>query len=465
MSDPSNPSPQEKKKAEQLYERARKVAAASQWDYAIEMFLSGLEHDPNNVAVHTELRKIALTRKATGGKPLGGFKAMGLKKKSKDDVQNVINASKLLAYDPGSVSYMELLAKAAAKAELSDVVTWIGPMYFREMLAQPKQSADAFIALKEIYKSVGEFKLAGEALAQAAALRPEDSNLQHESRELAAQMTMREGGYDRKGSNFRDSVRNADEQRKLLEEDADIRTVDALKARIERAREAYEAEPDVSGKLVNLVETLTKTGELKYENEALDVLNKAYARTKNYRWKFMAEEVELRQFARGERMLRQMAANDTDGTAKKELADFRREKAQKELAHFEGAAKAYPTDNRYKFESAKRMFELGRHEEAIPLLQQSQNDAKFRDDSRLLLGRSFLRAEFVDEAADTLRNLIDGYRGEGDDKSKEMYYWYGRSLEQKGDIEDALKAYSQIAQWDFGYRDVQNRIKELRGRK
>ena len=31
-----------------------------------------------------------------------------------------------------------------------------------------------------------------------------------------------------------------------------------------------------------------------------------------------------------------------------------------------------------------------------------------------------------------------------------------------GDIEPALKAYSQIAQWDFGYKDVQTRIKELR---
>ncbi len=43
-----------------------------------------------------------------------------------------------------------------------------------------------------------------------------------------------------------------------------------------------------------------------------------------------------------------------------------------------------------------------------------------------------------------------------------MYYWYGRSLETKGEIDLALKAYSQIAQWDFGYKDVQTRIKNLR---
>ena len=463
MSDVATVTPQDKEKASKLYERARKVADASQWDYAIDLFLSGLEHDPDNVAVQTELRKISLPRKATGGKPLGGLSAMKLKRQSKDAKQNFFNALKLLSHDPGNVSHMELVVKNAAKLELEEVVRWMGPMYYSELMAQPKQSADPYLALKDIYKSVGEYELAGNALARAAALRPEDGQLQHESRELAAQMTMRKGNYDRRGGNFRDSVKNADEQTKLLRQDADVRTVDAMQQRILDAKKEYEAEPGVDGKILKYADLLAKTGKLEYENEALSVLNQSYDKSKNYRWKLMAGEIELRQFARGERMLEKMAEGD-DANAKKELADFRKERAEKELAHFQGAIKAYPTEARYKFEAAKRLFQLDRHEEAIPLLQQSQNDAKYRDDSRLILGRSFLRAEFVDEAADTLRNLIDGYRVEGDDKAKEMYYWFGRSLEEKGDIDDALKAYSQIAQWDFGYRDVQRRIKALRGK-
>jgi hypothetical protein len=43
-----------------------------------------------------------------------------------------------------------------------------------------------------------------------------------------------------------------------------------------------------------------------------------------------------------------------------------------------------------------------------------------------------------------------------------MYYWYARGLELQGDRPTALKAYSQVAQWDFNYRDVQARIKNLR---
>jgi hypothetical protein len=36
-------------------------------------------------------------------------------------------------------------------------------------------------------------------------------------------------------------------------------------------------------------------------------------------------------------------------------------------------------------------------------------------------------------------------------------------FEQQGDRAVAVKAYSQVAQWDFNYRDVQGRIKNLRG--
>ena len=43
-----------------------------------------------------------------------------------------------------------------------------------------------------------------------------------------------------------------------------------------------------------------------------------------------------------------------------------------------------------------------------------------------------------------------------------MTYWYGRSLEEKGERPLAAKAYSQVAQWNFNYRDTQVRIKKMR---
>jgi hypothetical protein len=44
-----------------------------------------------------------------------------------------------------------------------------------------------------------------------------------------------------------------------------------------------------------------------------------------------------------------------------------------------------------------------------------------------------------------------------------MYYWRARTLEQKGMIQEALAHYSKVAQWDFNFKDVQARMRKLKG--
>ena len=60
------------------------------------------------------------------------------------------------------------------------------------------------------------------------------------------------------------------------------------------------------------------------------------------------------------------------------------------------------------------------------------------------------------------RPVIDEYPGRGDEKSKEMTYFYGRAVKAEGEIPTALKQYSLVAQMEFKYKDVQERIKRLR---
>ncbi|HEX2973364.1 MAG TPA: tetratricopeptide repeat protein [Tepidisphaeraceae bacterium] len=125
----------------------------------------------------------------------------------------------------------------------------------------------------------------------------------------------------------------------------------------------------------------------------------------------------------------------------------------------------YPTDLGYKYQIAHRLFALKRFDEAIPMFQQARSDPKLKVDASVLLGRAFLEAGYPDEAADTLQSVMDEYEVKGDERSKEMYYWNGRALEEKGSLEQALKRFSQVAQWEFTYQDVQTRIKALRAKK
>jgi hypothetical protein len=166
---------------------------------------------------------------------------------------------------------------------------------------------------------------------------------------------------------------------------------------------------------------------------------------------------------RTERALRAARqANPSDAAAKQQHEEFLRERLREELKEYQLWSENYPTDMSIKFRIAERMFFLEQFSEAIPIFQQARNDPKYRHDAAIYLGRAFLEAGFTDEAVDTLRAVIGEYQLHGDPKSIEMHYWYGRALEKKGDNASAIKAFSQVAQWDFNYRDVQARVKRLR---
>jgi tetratricopeptide (TPR) repeat protein len=171
----------------------------------------------------------------------------------------------------------------------------------------------------------------------------------------------------------------------------------------------------------------------------------------------------MSQMSRMERSLRQaVQAKPDDPQARQEYAQYVQEQTLEELAEYKLAAENYPTEANLRYQVALRLFKLQRFDEAIPVLQQVRTDPKLRTDATIVLAKAFLEAGFVDEAADTLGVLIGDYVHKGDRKSIDMTYTYGRALEQKNDAGAALKAYSQVAQWDFNYRDVQTRIKKLR---
>ena len=210
-------------------------------------------------------------------------------------------------------------------------------------------------------------------------------------------------------------------------------------------------------------DALFRTEDMENENLAIDVLQKAYDRTQRFAFRQRIGKAQMDQMRRMERSLRQQlqqAPNDPQLRA--DYEQFATEQREFELKEFTLWSEQYPTDLTLKYEMAARLFALKRYDEAIPLFQASRLDPKKKTESTIALGRSFLEAGFVDEAIETLQVIVDEYANKGDDASKLMYYWQGRAYEQKNQNDMALKRYSQVAQWEFTYRDVQQRIKKLR---
>jgi len=453
-------SEEDQKKAVRFFDYGKSSADTNNFEYAIELYIQGLGVDPENVSAHQALREISLKRKASGGKSMGMMQKMKLKAAKDDFKALMLNSEKLLAFDPGNMDHMLATFQNAIKAGYYDSAIWIGGVLMKANTENPKPEFSKFIALKEGYQSFKQWRLAVEACGLAQRMRPEDMDLQKELKDLSAQETMFAGKYG-VAKSFRDSMRDTDTQQRLLDQDRDVQTNEFL---VRKAREAEVDWQNTPGDLIlfsKYIDALRGTESSDYENKAIEELDKMYAQTKQFKWRQKIGEIKMVQLSRVERVMR--ADKDRDPALKNEYMQFLREKIMLEMQEFQLIVENYPTDTTARFQMASRMFQLGQFQEVIPVFQQVRNDPKYRVQGSVLLGRAFLDAGYAEEAVETLRTVLDEYPSKGDERSRELYYWYGRALENHNDLPGAIKMYSQVAQVDFNYRDVQERIKRLRG--
>lgn len=112
------------KRAKSFFDAGRAAADMGNFEYAIEQYLRGLSIDPENIDAHQSLREISLKRTASGGKPMGMLMKMKMPH-AKDGRTAMLNAEKLLAYEPGNIDHMLGLAQAAHLAGMPETTVWI----------------------------------------------------------------------------------------------------------------------------------------------------------------------------------------------------------------------------------------------------------------------------------------------------------------------------------------------------
>jgi len=66
------------------------------------------------------------------------------------------------------------------------------------------------------------------------------------------------------------------------------------------------------------------------------------------------------------------------------------------------------------------------------------------------------------DAIDVFARAIEAYEIKDDATAKELRYNLARAYEEQDDKDEALELYRRIAQLDFGYRDVCDRVDRLR---
>lgn len=445
-------------KGKAFFERADQVAETGNWDFAIELYIGGIRREPCNIERgHKPLREVSLKRKAQRGKG-PGFKDTFTHRAGKDPLVSLANAEYLLAKEPGSVNYMLQMLKAAQALNGQDdlntneVVKWICDILVETQRQAPKPNLHILFTLVESYHDIEEFHSALQACEMAMKVSPDNPKLMTAVSELSAKYTLQKGKYGQEGD-FTKGVKDFDKQKKLIQEDALVKDKRFTAQLIDKARNEYLGSPAVPGKINAFVDALCKIEEEGYENEAMDVLRKAFQDLNAYQFKLRIGDIRIRQMTRRYRELQ--AAGD-----KAAAIEQARRQLEFELEEFAERCANYPTDMALKFELGKRQFVAGKYDEAIAALQQAQRDPRRHAMALNFLGQSFSRKGWYREAGDSFQRALESELTE--DRAKEIRYFLGDVLEKQNELVKAQDQFSEVAQIDYNYRDVRQRLENLR---
>jgi len=466
----------EKARARKLFAHAQKAADTRNYDYAIELYVSGLAHWPDAVDEGLKmLRVVATARKLEGGRPPGFMTARKYPTGGKDVRKALNNALHLFGLNPSNIAYMEQLLQLAARARCDVMVAWIGPVL-----------ADAYTSAKKL--PAGRYEAACAAMDAGAELAmqyendsgainilranittaqvwahhyPESAEAGRAESNASGKLTILKGRFDR-AEDFTESLKNAEDQQELHDRDKKAHAQDRAEALIERARREWEANRGVPNKLLTLVDLMTRTESDQREDEAIKLLEQEYATGRNYIFKHKADELQMRRLERRRReLVGKVKASPGDEAARQALDEHTRRQMEIEIGIFEERLRTYPTDLRVKFQLAVRFFRSGRYDEAIPLFQASRLDARARAQSRLYLGCCFYNKRFYDQAVEVLQRGVEETEGRSDALAFDLNYWLGRALEACRRGDEARRIYGRVIEMDYNYRDARARLERL----
>jgi tetratricopeptide (TPR) repeat protein len=78
------------------------------------------------------------------------------------------------------------------------------------------------------------------------------------------------------------------------------------------------------------------------------------------------------------------------------------------------------------------------------------------------VGVCFMAKGWLDDAIDVFTQAMNSYELKEDATAKELRYNLARAYEEQGESQKALDVYRKIAQIDFAYKDVSQRVDRLR---
>ncbi len=458
----------DKAKAAKWFARGRELGDKRQFDYAIEYYINGLEFWPDAVEEGCKpLHGCAVARRQTGGKKPGFGDTMKRSLTDKNAKQALLNSFWLFGRDPDKLGFVEGIVRNGTRVGAVQAAKWAGAILFKALETNAKTTPKQLQTLAQLLESLGDCAAEQEDSTLAVSVyqmgvdtlnvwyrrNPNDRAAETKVRNLSTKLTILKGKYQQNGS-FRESMADREHQAEIHDKDRSVQSEDRMGELVAKAEKAYRQNPDDERALRELIELLCRPEDDAGEKRAIGILVDKYRQSDDYSHKRMADEIRMKQLVRRVRVAAK--SGDQKAHTEHQVASLRFD-----LAVYKDRVQRYPTDNKFKFEYAVRLFRAGRFDDAIPHFQAARTNPRNRTACSMYLGRCFFRKDYHSQAIKTLQDEIATYEFSDDELAKSMLYWLGRAQEASGEIEAARDTYGRILQADYNFKDVRAKLDAL----
>lgn len=456
---PEKPFSQVSRDLREFYQKGTTALERQNVEYALSILEQVVQRDPAFLEARQALRAAQIKKhgastgffkKVLGGASSSPQLAKGQLALRKNPLEAMVLAEQILSGDPNSVAGNKLLAEAALGADLPRTACFALEMARR---VAPKDQ-DIQRRYAQALTTAGEIDKAEAVYMELLRANPSDPELSMEYKNLSAQKTMTQQGYealaDGTGS-YRDILANKEEAVSLEQAGRQVKTEDVGARLLKQYESQLELQPD-NLKIVRSI------AELHVDRKDYDLALEYYGRIKDSpagndpSLDKIIGEIQTRKL---DHLISQLDPAAEDYLQRKEAIEAQRLEAQ--LAECRQRAERYPTDMQIRFELGELFFRASKLTEAIQEFQKAQSNPHRRLASISYIAQCFARRGMNDMAARKFQDALKE-KLEFDDQKKELIYHLGCCLEAMGKKAEAIEQFKQIYEVDIGYRDVGPRV-------
>jgi len=436
-------------------QKAEEAVRRRNFDFAIELYKQLLEIEPDQGEARAGLRQALKKRhdqkkggsrllSAIGGAgPLAMAKAM--RKAGRHDAA-VKALESYLAVSPLDEEGNLLLGRS-----LEDASHFKSARAVYEFLAEiaPK-SPEALKRAGAMTARMGDHEKALEYYERALQADPRDQEAIKARKDLAAERALSRSGPDQV-LHSRDQIKDKDQAR-TLERSQRIQLSEAeLREELARLESRYAEAPDPE-----LMQALADVhARLEDPDTALEWAERALSyRKDSYELVCLAGDLRIKVLKKGIRKAGKAGDEKQAEDLEAELRNFEVEETQRRVG-------LRPSDPALRLQFARKLFRVGRLDDAIGELQKAVSDPRSKREAQVLLAQCFHQKGYLDLARRELERALEGIQGV-DDRAKEILYNLGAIAEEEGKPAEARAFYARIFEIDIGYRDVAARMERFR---